>query len=208
MPSFLSNLYLAIHSTPSNCLFSQVRVKVSCVWPEFYIFIPKMHLEKHNTKALHHLILTAYGNTNLKIEYSLVSNIYSTPIPFFSKWVWIGTRVRHFCISEFAPKMDELEFSHLKLLGSLVGHLTSKLQSLARILECTIFPWYFLWLWSIALDDWFRRVFNFKMYWALYDGIGRIEMENWAWVWDLIIMLYYKRKVQRKKPFDCSSWIN
>ena len=115
MPSFLSNLYLAIHSTPSNCLFSRVRVKVSCVWPEFYIFIPKMHLEKHNTKALHHLILTAYGNTNLKIEYSLVSNIYSTPIPFFSKWVWIGTRVRHFCISEFAPKMDELEFSHLKL---------------------------------------------------------------------------------------------
>ena len=114
MPSFLSNLYLAIHSTPSNCLFSRVRVKVSCVWPEFYIFIPKMHLEKHNTKALHHLILTAYGNTNLKIEYSLVSNIYSTPIPFFSKWVWIGTRVRHFCISEFAPKMDELEFSHLK----------------------------------------------------------------------------------------------
>ena len=50
-----------------------------------------------------------------KIENSLVSNIYSTPILFFSKWVWIRTRVRHFCISEFAPKMDELEFSHLRL---------------------------------------------------------------------------------------------
>ena len=50
-----------------------------------------------------------------KIENSLVSNIYSTPILFFSKWVWIRTRVRHFCISESATKMDELEFSHLRL---------------------------------------------------------------------------------------------
>ena len=61
--------------------------------PNFINFHPKMHLEKHNTRALHHLILTAHGNSHSKIEYSLVSNIYSTPILFFSKCVWIGTRV-------------------------------------------------------------------------------------------------------------------
>lgn len=141
----------------SKCLYPQWKLVV-CVTRILYIFIPKMHLEKHNTKALHHLILPAHGNSHSKIEYSLVSNIYSTPISFFSKWVWIGTRVNYFCISEFAPKMDELEFS-LPILKLPGGPSTSKLQTL--FLNAQYYPNIFGWLWllwSTAMDDWTKRV--------------------------------------------------
>ena len=80
-----SFLYLAIQRNIKLFIFPSPSESELCVTQILYIFIPKMHLEKHNTKALHHLILTAYGKQ--KIEYSLVSNIYSTPILFFSKWV-------------------------------------------------------------------------------------------------------------------------
>ena len=112
---FIKFLYLAIQHTIKLFIFPSPSESELCVTQILYIFIPKMHLEKHNTRALHHLILTAHGNSHSKIEYSLVSNIYSTPILFFSKWVWIRTRVRHFCISESTTKMDELEVSHLRL---------------------------------------------------------------------------------------------